>query len=408
MKNRQGSYTVFVMIFFSTLLILVTAVVRASASAGISSTVNHFGRLWGTSILAEYDQVLQQRYCLYGFHGEGSLTAEKLDLLADYSFGEKNYITYDGSVCRLDEYALTQPEILKGQMMEAVLMQNKPHPLRSAAAENERKETVSADRQITSRWILENLPSYGRKEDADVSEAVSRIKEGFSLETIASQSAVNQYIITCFRHCRSGTELGDTYFTNEIEYILTGYADDARARKKVKQKLVLLRNLLNLSYLYASPEKRDAAMVMAAALTPGPEAVLTQAALLELWAYAEAENDIALLYEDEKVPLLKSDRTWALTLENAMEAGEGAVRPEVMEGYAYESYLRILLSLISEETRLLRAMDLIQINMKYLYSGTFRLKDYYAGLAFTLHVNGKDYEFEECYDRTKPEGQLSG
>jgi len=149
-------------------------------------------------------------------------------------------------------------------------------------------------------------------------------------------------------------------------------------------------------------------MVMAAALTPGPEAVLTQAALLELWAYAEAENDAALLYEDEKVPLLKTDRTWALTLENAMESEAGAVRPEGMEGYTYEAYLRLLLGLISEETRLLRTMDLIQINMKYLYRGTFRLKDYYAGLKFTMRINRKDYEFEECYDRTKQEGQLSG
>ena len=147
-------------------------------------------------------------------------------------------------------------------------------------------------------------------------------------------------------------------------------------------------------------------MAVAAFLTPGPEAVLTQAALLELWAYAEAENDVALLYENETVPFLKQDSTWALTLENAMDTQEGAVRPSCMEGYDYEAYLRVLLPLVSEETRLLRVMDLIQINMKYLYQGAFRLKDYYTGLQFVMKVNGKEHAFEECYER--PKGELSG
>ena len=157
-------------------------------------------------------------------------------------------------------------------------------------------------------------------------------------------------------------------------------------------------------------------MALAVLLTPGPEAALTQAALLELWAFAEAENDVKLLYADETVPLVKTDATWALTLENAMNAPDGPIHPAVSEGYPYESYLRILLSLIPEETRLLRVMDLIQINMKFLYNGTFRLKDYYTGLSFTLKVNGKEYDFKECYERTKkedtessvPEGKLSG
>ncbi len=406
MKSRRGSYTVFLVIIFGTVLVLIFAVIKASASLAISSTADHFGRLWGTSILAEYDRNLQKRYCLYGFHGETALTAEKLNHYAQYSFKETSYVEYDGAVCSLGGYALTEPDILKGQMSDAVRMQNRPKPLYSCETSESAEDSGFGSRIITSRWILENLPSYGRKEEIDISDAASQIKDGFSLDAVAGSAAVNQYLLTCFRHYRSGAELGDTYFRNEIEYILTGHADDGRARKKVKQKLVLLRNVLNLAYLYSSPEKRETAMALAAVLTPGPEAVLTQAALLELWAYAEAENDVALLYEDDTVPLLKNDSTWALTLENAMDTQEGPVHPAVKEGYAYESYLRVLMNLVSEETRLLRAMDLIQINMKYLYDGAFRLKDYYAGLQFVLQVNGKEHKFEECYERQK--GELSG
>ena len=54
-------------------------------------------------------------------------------------------------------------------------------------------------------------------------------------------------------------------------------------------------------------------------------------------------------------------------------------------------------------------MDLIQINMKYLYCDYFLLKDYYTGLKFTMNVNGVEHEFEETYERaSEPEGQLSG
>lgn len=417
-RSRKGSYTVYITIFFSGMLILIFAVLKSAAAGGIASTAENFGRLWGTSILAEFDINLQKRYGIYGFLGEESLLEEKLNKYAAYSFDEQDFIEYDGAHCSLDGYSLCEIEIMKKQMSDAVLTLNQPEPLYrdsdgSAGSAGSLGSTGSAggsggfsgetsqfgQRRITSSWILQNLPSAGSRDEVSVTEAVEKIKKGLSIEAIAGKAAVNQYILRFFRHYRSDESVGDTYFQNEIEYILTGIADDARARKKVKQKLVLLRNGLNLAYLYSSPEKREGAMAVAAALTPGPEAVLTQAALLELWAFAEAENDVALLYEDEKVPFLKSDSTWALTLENAMAASDGLIRPSVEEGYEYEEYIRVLLNLIPEETRILRAMDLIQINMKYLYDGAFRLKDYYTGLRYTLDVNGREYEFNECYAR---------
>lgn len=409
-RSRKGSYTVYVTIFFSGMLILIFAVLKSAAAEGIASTAENFGRLWGTSILAEFDTNLQKRYGIYGFLGEESLLEEKLNKYAAYSFDEQNFIEYDGAHCSLKGYSLGEPENIKKQMSDAVLTLNQPEPLyrdsdargdggdgSGSAGSSSGEAFQFGQRRITSSWILQNLPSAGAHDEVSVTEAVEKIKNGISLEAIAGKAAVNQYILRFFRHYRSDESVGDTYFQNEIEYILTGIADDARARKKVKQKLVLLRNGLNLAYLYSSPEKREGAMAVAAALTPGPEAVLTQAALLELWAFAEAENDISLLYEGEKVPFLKNDSTWTLTLENAMAASDGLIRPSVEDGYEYEEYIRVLLNLIPEETRILRAMDLIQINMKYLYDGAFRLKDYYTGLRYTLEVNGREYEFNECY-----------
>ena len=148
-------------------------------------------------------------------------------------------------------------------------------------------------------------------------------------------------------------------------------------------------------YLYTCPEKRESAMSLASTLTPGPQAVLTQAIILEAWAYMEAENDLKILYDNKTVPLLKKDCNWALSLEGMYDSEY--VVPDKLEGLNYSNYLRILLCGMTENTKLLRIMDLIQINMKYIYCDYFLIKDYYSGLTFDLCVNGKVYEFEDSY-----------
>ena len=47
--------------------------------------------------------------------------------------------------------------------------------------------------------------------------------------------------------------------------------------------------------------------------------------------------------------------------------------------------------------KLLRMMDLIQINMQFSHDGGFLLRDYYAGLKVVLKVNGKEYDAEREY-----------
>ena len=69
----------------------------------------------------------------------------------------------------------------------------------------------------------------------------------------------------------------------------------------------------------------------------------------------------------------------------------------------YEDYLRILMNTVPERIRILRAMDLIQINMKYLYCDYFRIQDYYVGLRYNFIVNNKEHLFEETYEREERE-----
>ena len=130
MAGKKGSFIIFLTLAFSAVLIMVYAVIRASGQQAIGSTAQNFGRLWGRSILAEYDRTLKDRYGLFGFYGNEFLVEEKLDFYAGYTFDEKKYITYDLSECCLDGKALTENENFNNQIKEVTASGLNPVPLK--------------------------------------------------------------------------------------------------------------------------------------------------------------------------------------------------------------------------------------------------------------------------------------
>ena len=302
----------------------------------------------------------------------------------------------------LEGYELTDTAVLKRQIEKVILSGYKPPVTDIDESRNPEGENIDYDRNITASWIIRGLPSQGHREKFDMTGTISKIKAGAGIKNIAGRTAVDMYILTFFKDCMESRDLKSTYFNCEVEYILTGRLSDTEAKKKAAVKIKGLRNALNLYYLYTCSEKREAAMALAQTVMPGPGAVLVQAVILESWAYAEAENDVKILYDKKTVPLLKKDSDWALSLENvfADETAGKYIAPASIsdKGYGqYEDYIRILLCGMSEETKLLRVMDLIQVNMKYSYYGSFLLKDYHTGLDYEITVNGEKHEFKDSY-----------
>ena len=67
------------------------------------------------------------------------------------------------------------------------------------------------------------------------------------------------------------------------------------------------------------------------------------------------------------------------------------------DGLNYDEYLLIMIASLKDSVRILRIMDLIQINMKYRYYADFNMMEYYTGIRFTIEANGKSHEFEDAY-----------
>ena len=411
--DKKGSYLVLLTISLCAVMIFVSAVLFTSGQEAIGSTARSFGVLWGRSVLAEYDRTLKDRYGLFGFYGDAVMAEKKLNFYADYTSSGKRYIDCRAENVRLENYALTNVDVFEKQIQEVVLSGVRPEPILRAAEQPEE----TGNRVIRSAWILNSLPSAGQKDGLNVMKLLQNLGDEISLEQTAARAADIRYIFTFFKYAgieeETKKELGDTFFHNEAEYILSGKADDEKARKYVRRVLIAVRNTLNLTYLYRCTEKRETALAAAEALTPGPAAVLTQALILESWALIEAENDLRLLAAGECVALRKKDENWAISLENVLatefsdktedesqaKQEETFIRPQNTAGQSYDDYLKLLIAALPQKIRALRMMDLIQINLKYLYNGSFLLRDYYTGLHYQLLVNGKTYEFTETYDR---------
>lgn len=398
-KNKEGSFVVFALMAFSAVLILLIVLINASVNLAIGSSADSIASVWCKSQLGKYDLYLKNRYGILAFYGNGHSVTEEIEKYAEYSFSDKNYIKVDEIKVGLTKYNLKNTECMKTSIVEAVKA--------GADPPYEEKEDVmqSQNRTISADWIIKGLPSYGLTENLYLDGLIKQIKIGIGVDNLIKQQIIDKYIFKFFKDYTNDRDLPETYFNNEIEYIISGKLSDEQSKKNVGVKLKVMRNLLNLYYLYACPEKRQGALALAEILSPGPAAVLTQAVILETWAYQEAENDINILYEGGTVPLLKTDENWALTLENVFnEDGsekehkdKHIVYPQKSEGEKYETYLGILLCGMTNETKLLRIMDLIQINGKYTYNAGFLISDFCNGIQFQMKINGKIHEFEDKY-----------
>ena len=401
-QNKSGSITIMVMIFFIGLLTLIFAFINASSEIAIKSTCESFGKVWGRSILAEFDLNLQGRYGIFAFRGFEGEIDKKLDYYASNSFNQKDYIEFKGCNSYLASYSMLNLDIFKDQIIALGKIVKIKDALNKSESDDNKTYKPVDNKIINNQKILNSLPSSGIKTSISINNVAEIIKKGFSIKEIFNQSSnayyENQYISSYFNDYLDVKKPEISYFNNEIEYIICGKTSDAANRDSVKSKLLLLRNALNFSYLLTDKKRRSAAMAAAEIIAPGPAAIAAELIIIEGWALLESRNDLKLLLAGKKVPLLKNNETWATDIDMYLKnKSKGIIDSKASDGINYKGYLSILTYFLDENTKLLRTMDLIQINMKYLYYEDFLIKEYNYGLEFDMKVNRKIYEFKETY-----------
>ena len=391
-NNKKGVTAVFLTIIAGAVLSCVIVFIQLAASAASVSYCGNLFNLAGRSVLSEFDLELKSRYGIIAFSRDGSSIAEEIKRYVKYTVTDDRYIRLGEVSVDLKDYCLMDCEIFEEQVTDSVNFKN-------LIVEEETGGPVeTGERTLRNSKTINALPSKGMTDTPSVHALVSNIKNMASISDLWKKGSreylTTVYIFSVFKSGMSPADEENSFFRNEIEYIIEGKKSDAANRSAVRADLLKMRTLLNSIYIYSSPKMMKEALLLAETITPGPEAVITQAALIAAWAAMEAELDIKTLDEGGKVPVFKDPSSWKTDINGKVAAGKGEFEER---GYDYEGYLKILLTALKKEVRLTRMMDLIQINLQGTYSEDFYIKDCYRGFKFEAQVNGRKMKYDEKY-----------
>lgn len=155
----------------------------------------------------------------------------------------------------------------------------------------------------------------------------------------------------------------------EIEYILSGKDSDSENLEATVGKLLKLREASNVIYLFSDAEKQAEAEALAAVIAAAagfpPLTELIKYTLVFAWAFVESVIDVRALLNGGKVPLIKSKEDWNFAIENLagfkqyLEGGKNSEK-----GLAYGDYLQIFLYFQNKSQKVLRCMDVIELNLR--------------------------------------------
>ena len=180
-------------------------------------------------------------------------------------------------------------------------------------------------------------------------------------EGLADKIFIQEY---AFEKFQSFTDGAETPLAYEIEYLLGGKEGDRENLSSVVKKLLLLREISNLAFLYTNPQKRGELAACASALSfllLIPEGMtFVQGVLAAGWAYIEGIADVKALLSGGRVPLVKDSSSWKTQLSD-LRADTGI---STEKGADYEEYLRILLMSVPEQELVMRIMDVIEVNLR--------------------------------------------
>lgn len=429
---RKGSAAVFLAMIFVAFSLCIVSAILISRQMVASSLCESYGRIWTKAVLSEYDRNLLKDYGIMAYFGNEEEVNKKIESYLKYSISGRLGTGKSTVGSNLYGFELSETDnfreaIRKGMASNTLtaLISKSSRKYRGNATEGDAEQ---ANRVIGNRIVIDTLPSSGAEDSTGI-DGIKKLAEKISTSDAVKTAAADAGIDVAFMYLHFGNHVtdsckqGKSYFVNEWEYILKGSTDDAKNLSSCRTKLFLLRNALNLASIYKDPSKVELISTAAELITPGPLGIATQALIAEAWAGLEANEDIKALYENKRVPVLKSAADWKISLsgvlgsddvkkkltEEALEhmsensgelselSGGETVVGRITEGLNYDEYLMLMILTMDEDVRLLRMMDLVQINMKYRHYRDFNLMEYFVGVRFDIRINGKSHSFEDAY-----------
>ncbi len=406
-REKCGSVVVYLTVIVTVLSGMFAVFIIEARNLAVEGSIQSLGRLWATSILGEYDIHLKADFDLLGYWSMPSDVESKINFFIDTYFRDKDYVNIGECSSDIYEYSLADIENFKKQIafVGSISLLESLSGNSGIGEESSFDDSDLSTREIVNQRVIKMLPSYGR-DDIDLLERAKKVFENMdSVETFLEEGAVgigvSAYIDSHFRHALNSEAIeegDDSFLKYEQEYILTGDMSDKENFESVQAKIIGIREAINIACIHADPELYDETLIAAELVTGGTAGPLAQEAIIASWALLESINDYLLLVNGKPVPFIKDKESWAVDIESMIQSQEMEyIYTGNENGNTYEDYIRALLLIMDEDVKVLRVMDLIQMNINYNYYDGFLLKECYSGVKYTIEVNGKAYEFEDEY-----------
>ena len=389
MRQRRGSSAVFLAVILASLVAITLTLAFAGRSQARISIADGALNLASVSLLSEYDYYVQRDYGLFLLQGTDPQLSRSL---RDYTGFSAKASAGRFSTVNTDPVHKQILDYMKSTGGANLLLRDEVTD-----------ESTATDRTLRHGPTITSLPSRAMP-DTDIITTAQNLGETLTnpeavFRTGTNKFLMDEYILQKFN--RDGhVNAADHFFSSEVEYIICGQLSDEKNRKKTDLALEAIRTGLNMTHIYSDPEKVEAIAAAAEIITPGPMGALTQVAIAAAWAAAEAVNDVKLLHKGHRVPIAKTPASWAIDLDSILEgySGEdGCIYPQVDTGRTYADYLRILLYAKDENILTARILDLIQINMRKNYDGSFLVQECATGVSVDADIYGKSLSYDRIY-----------
>lgn len=367
-NNKKGSSMIFLSIILAGLIgLTVLLAVNASEKASLSyrRTVTDIAC---RSVLSEYDLRLKNNYGIFAFRGGNKYIEDKLRYYFKYA-DENSNIMFSAMPQKISadtkSFEISDVDNFEKQIIEAA--KYNVFNLELGLPEKIPKREYA---ELNSYAVIEGVPSAGFTEKALNLDFPDLTCDGLKdlIARTGNTFITNKYAFSVFNCKTKQIENRNSYFRFEIEYLICGRFADAGNLDKIVKYLVTLRTPVNIAKIYADPARSSAALAEAEAIAPGPGASAMQLVIITEWAVEDAKADAKNLINGEKA-----------------------------DGLSYEDYLAIFLSLQDRETKLLRMMDLIQINMRKEYYNGFLLKEHFCGFYLETEFDRKELSYVHTY-----------
>lgn len=204
---------------------------------------------------------------------------------------------------------------------------------------------------------------------------------------------ITLYGVHYFSHYRK--KMDDSRVLYELEYLIGGKNSDRSNLEEISKRFLALRESANLLYLCFNAERRQEAYRMAMML-PGIAAqpilaIAAQVIILGVWALAESIIDVRDLMCGGKVPMIKSNQSWKVSIERLPSFITDLERFPVTKssGLGYEQYLSFVLMMCNMTEVSGRMLDIIQWNIQKNVNNTFLIEDCVCKVEVKAWMRGK-------------------